>query len=549
MKLLWYFRDKSLRYINWLAPLVLGAFAFLVIAGPRVLYPTNISWLCRGDAAQHYLGWVFFRNSKLTFPLGLNPDFGMDFANSVVYSDSIPLLAIPFKLISSLLPEPFQYFGLWIFICFVLQAHFGWKLAGLMTESRAVSFLFTGFLVFSPPMIWRLHAHTSLASHFLILAALYLVLCQKGENRWRAWGLLLATTALVHAYLLALVAMLWMVDLLERKLKKEITTGNFLVEPIVMLTVLGVVCWQAGYFIIGSGVSTGGYGYYRMNLLSIVDSDGWSNFLTDLPGGKGDYEGFNFLGAGGLLLLATSLICVLRLPAKIHGLVKTRPVLIAALAATTLFSLSNNVGIATFNLEYPLPELLVNKFAVFRSSGRMFWVVYYLILCASMAIIITSLERRFVLLLLACALIIQVADTRSGWEWVSIRLKAKPGSEWLSTLVDPFWSGAARQYKKVKLLMPSNYSPRWKDLSYFAANNGLATDAVYLARIDKEKFDATRVSGNLCLTTGIYERDTLYVLDDEAVDEAMKTIDTDRDLFAKIDGLNVLAPWWNTRKK
>ena len=35
--------------------------AFLLIAGPRFLDPTNVAWLVGGDPLQHYLGWAFYR--------------------------------------------------------------------------------------------------------------------------------------------------------------------------------------------------------------------------------------------------------------------------------------------------------------------------------------------------------------------------------------------------------------------------------------------------------------------------------------------------------
>ena len=82
--------------------------AFLLIAGDQFLDPTNVAWLEGGDPLQHYLGWAFYRNSPWTWPVGLNPLYGMEFSNSIVFTDSIPLLAIPFKAISQFLPYPFQ---------------------------------------------------------------------------------------------------------------------------------------------------------------------------------------------------------------------------------------------------------------------------------------------------------------------------------------------------------------------------------------------------------------------------------------------------------
>ena len=75
-------------------PLIMGAAAFFLVVGPNALNPTNIAWLDQGDPATHYLGWLFFRHSAWSFPLGLNPSYGLEFGNAIVFSDSNPLLAI-----------------------------------------------------------------------------------------------------------------------------------------------------------------------------------------------------------------------------------------------------------------------------------------------------------------------------------------------------------------------------------------------------------------------------------------------------------------------
>jgi hypothetical protein len=56
------------------------------------------------------LGWYFFQNDIWRFPLGSNPNYGEEIASSIVYTDSIPILAFLFKSIRSLIPGNFQYF-------------------------------------------------------------------------------------------------------------------------------------------------------------------------------------------------------------------------------------------------------------------------------------------------------------------------------------------------------------------------------------------------------------------------------------------------------
>ena len=158
-----------------LPPIFLGIIAGIFVAYP-IFNPFNVTWLGGSlDPAQQYLGWALFRAGPWSFPIGLNPFNGLEFSNSIVFSDSIPIFAFIFKLISPFLPLQFQYFGFWTLICFVLQAWFAWKLIGLITLNKWIQWLSSGFFVFSPPMLVRVGLHTALVSHFLILAALYLI--------------------------------------------------------------------------------------------------------------------------------------------------------------------------------------------------------------------------------------------------------------------------------------------------------------------------------------------------------------------------------------
>ncbi len=116
-----------------------------------------------GDPAQHWLGWQFFRYSPLLqWPLGANPNWGMDIGSSIVFTDSIPLLAFIFKPLNALLPDTFQYCGLWILICFLLQSLFAWKLLSLFTQDKWLPLIGSVFFTLAPVFLFRLHAHITL---------------------------------------------------------------------------------------------------------------------------------------------------------------------------------------------------------------------------------------------------------------------------------------------------------------------------------------------------------------------------------------------------
>ena len=80
---------------------LLGVLVFVLVFGVSTLDATNDAF-CRGgyiekDIQQHYAGWLFYRQSSAGWPLciarGINYPDGL----SVAYTDSIPLVAVPYK--------------------------------------------------------------------------------------------------------------------------------------------------------------------------------------------------------------------------------------------------------------------------------------------------------------------------------------------------------------------------------------------------------------------------------------------------------------------
>ncbi len=540
--------EKSI--IQAVLPLAIGAAAFFTVAGPRVLYPTNLAWIghlaCLGlvDPAQHYLGWLFFRHADWSFPLGLNPDCGLELGSAILFSDSNPLLAFIFKLFGRWLPEPFQYFGIWLLACFVLQAWFGWKLAGRITDRPGIRALASGLFAFSPPMIWRLKGHMNLAAHFLVLAALYLVLERKPRWRRTAWGVLLVVAAWVHSYLLAMVGILWVADLAGRTINRSLPPGKALCEWVLLTAIVSAACWQAGYFSVGPGTITGGFGFYRFNLLSLFDSSGWSYVLHDIPEAGGDYEGFNFLGLGVLLLLAACLPALIGGRTGILDRIRRFPMLAAALAGLTLFALSYKIGVGPYEFHCGLPDSWVYPANVFRSSGRMFWPVFYAIVLGVVFVTVRCHPPRTAAVLLVAALLIQVADTSAAWTGIRRNLMPAPATAWATPLEDSFWEAAALRYRKVRWIPPQNFSPHWLALSTYAAKHRMGTDAVYLARVGSRKLAAAQAAALRAVETGRYASDTFYVLDDGVTLGAAINLDAGADVLAHVDGFNVLAPGW-----
>ena len=525
---------------HWIVPLLLGALTFFGVTGGRIFSPRNIAWLDRGDPAQYFLGWHFFRNSPWGFPLGASPRYGAEFSSSIVYADCLPLFALPFKLVRRWLPDTFQYFGFWILCCFVLQAWFAWLLLGLITQARLARGLGTLLFVFAPPFLWRLSGHYQLMGQWLVLAALYLCFGRRELARGAAWPLLSFCAGLVHSYLTAMVLALWLSDWLRRVLFDGRTRGDLIQLPLVPAAML-LAQWQAGVFMIGSGALRRGFGFHQMNLLSLFDAGGWSYFLPDMPGSRGDYEGFNYFGPGSLLLL----IAILPSLRGAFGALRRRRgywPLAALLVALSLFALSNRVAIAGHLLTIPLPQAVLERANLLRSSGRMFWPAFYVLLWLVIRALFSRYSPRVALALLFVATLLQVADTTAGTLPIRRDLHVS-GRTWESPLRSPFWTAVPAEYDEIRQILPRNEAPHHTVFAYFAAMHGMSTDFAYLARIDSQKFEQANDEATQALSLAKYRPRTLYVVDRRYAAEVRRTAN-ETALLRNIDGYLVLAPHW-----
>jgi len=551
-----YWRNTSLFFLAAL----IGCLAFWLIAGWQFLNPANVSWLQGGDPLQHYLGWAFYRNSPWSWPIGLSPLYGMDFSNSIVFTDSTPLLAIPFKLISQFLPYPFQYQGIWVLLCFILQAVIAFRLLKLVTDKATIQYLGVIFFVFSPPLIFRLNLHESLMGHFLILGALFLNLNPfSTTNKFRqtfAWVLLLSVAAMVHFYLFFIAVLLWLADLASRVFtQKRYSFINGISEIAIVFTIVGFVVWQTGYFAIGGiSVGSGGFGDFRTNLLALFNSRGWSYWLRPIPlrdpveAATG--EGFQYLGIGSFFLLLCVAFALVKTRFKVnigfHKFCKKYFFLIATLLILAFLSFSNNIGFGPWNVRIALPDFLVGPLSIVRSSSRLFWPLFYSILLGILYCVTRLYSPKKALVLIAFAAFIQVVDTSAGWLPIREKLTLTSSSSFNSQLKNPFWTNAGRHYKKV---VTNDHYGVWEDFGIYTSQNKMGTSIAYLARVNSEKASTFFHAINRQIYESSLESDSLYIMRDwkNAPDKAIYRnikYDPKTDLLARIDGFNILAPGW-----
>ena len=294
---------------------LIGAFAFISIYG---FLPLNVSydhWLINGyagaDVRQHYAGWLAFRRSPWALPLGSIDGLG---GTVLTYTESIPLVAIFFKTFRSILPETFQFFGIYIFLCFILQGISSGLLISIFSKDKIFTILGVILFCYSPIMVDRAFKHTALASHWLILFTLYFYFKSRERGKMSPWNCLICLLSIgIHPYFLPVIFGLVFANAVELSIrdKKQIYRSSGIFLASLLLTV------SFGYLIgaLGTSSSLGGhgYGYFSMILNAIVNPQGgsrivWSKFLKTLPQTLGNYDGFNYLGLGGILLLLLALV-------------------------------------------------------------------------------------------------------------------------------------------------------------------------------------------------------------------------------------------------
>lgn len=499
--------DKKSFYI----PILLGIAFFYLVVGLGPLDPQNLNWIFgRFDPPKDYLGWAFFRNTPWGLPIGSNPNYGIDIGSSIVYSDSVPVMAIFFKLLSPLLGSPFQYFGIWLLICFVLQAWFSWKIVSLFSNKFWVILFGSGLLAFAPPMLWRIDTpsgmQAGLVAHFLILAAIYLSLRNSQHRRTFYWALLLSIAALTHFYIFAIAGLLWSANLLDTLISQNrLNLKQAASEFIIVILVVVAIAWQAGYFMISSSAGIEwGYGFFKLNLLSPINPEGWSFVLPNILVPSTWGEGFNYLGLGAILV----------------------------------------IGFGMKDFHFEIPNSLYALLSILRSSARMYWPIHYCLVIAAIYFVIKLTPTKATPFLLGFILVIQLADTSNGWLKIRNSLARDMSTEINSPLLkDPFWQTAASHYRKIIRIPAGTQTLNWLQFASLANRNSMSTNSVYLARVDNRQVDAANSKLQDLLKNGKFDPTALYIIEKRFIIPALASSGPD-DLLSNIDGFTVLAPGW-----
>lgn len=504
---------------------LLGALVFVALYGVRVLDPTCVDWILNNpspDPSQHYLGWAFFRNSTVRLPyVGANYSVIYPYRTSILFTDSIPLLALLGKLFSPILPARFQYFGWWGLLCYALQGGLAQailaRLGGVRPGQTArawASVAGAGVLVLFPALTVRMFAHTALAANWLVLLAIWLwlrcdALLPTTRRACLAWAGMGVLCAGIHLYYLPMVGIVLVGYAVRRGLQKR---G-------VAAVLLPVVCFCAAALaeLVLLGAFASNFAGYSNGYLNGADL---ANLVV--PGLAASWEQNVYIGLGAVAALVLAMVslgiaCARGKAAAVAGFFRRHRIWLIAGAVVLLLdaiaAMGNTITLGGVTLgTVPIPQILMDFWAMFSSCARLAWLAGMLLALLACGVVLRLWNGRVAVVLLAACALLQGYGQRDelAKRFATYHDDATYTDQ--TRLTDPAWENLAESGRFSHLAFVSfdfEHDEFW-DLAAFAADHGWTSNSFYMGHMD----------GNLAAVTlagemNTLSADTLYVFVDE----------------------------------
>jgi hypothetical protein len=368
------------------------------LMGMDVLTGQGGLWRSAGvDLSQNLSGHLAYQSGPWHWPLLVSGNLFPPHGLSIAMTDSNPLLSLFARIVAApLAGHPVNLFGGWIALCWLLQpvaaiyAARGFLPSTVLqdhTRALAAALAAGAMALLWPALLHRL-GHTNLLAHFCLLAALGLTArTLRDGTPLRFWpGLaLLAAAILIHPYLFLVAGAVLAAPIL----RPQPTGWRGLLRPAAAFLAMLVLPVLLHRLLSGaSGGADRGYGFYSMNLLSPVWPQVSGLFGPGLPvldATGGQYEGFNYLGAGTLFLAVLALAL-----GWWRGWRRWAPLLLV-LAGLVAIAVTPRLYAGPW-LIIPLPAWPWDQiFGIVRASGRVFWPVGYALLLGAIAFLATRL--------------------------------------------------------------------------------------------------------------------------------------------------------------
>ncbi len=367
------------------------------------------------------------------------------------------------------------------------------------TENKAVIIIVSVIFEIIPTVIWRMFVHTSLAGQWILLLGLEILFVHKkyqhNKKIYMIVGLMGILSACVHMYFVLMSGIILLgiclTDILVyRRIKRS---GLLLAEYLV---IVAVITWLLGGFDSGMPTQAEGLGIHSSNINTFFNPQGYSRIYKDLPlYGNGQYEGFGYLGGGGILLLLLSVICLAdeTIQKCLWRHRKTGAIIILVVGMSMIVALSPTVTMgSSVILQMQLPQRIENAWSVFRASGRIIWVAVYIIMFASSIVIIKTFNKRLLVAVFSIVLLIQVYDSLDA---LKIRYATYGGTQkYVSILTEnDLWDYIAQRDDIQHIVYYSIVDkPIMYSITDWAIRNGKTVNNFYFARLINDKVSENR---------------------------------------------------------
>ena len=510
-----------------------GAVCFIGIYGVGILDFTNTGWLFNNDhdLRQHYIGWCRFRSDPWHFPIGLIDSLSYPNSMSVIYTDSIPLFAVIFKIVSPLLPQTFQYFGLFGILSFMLMGGFASLLLRRFISDDIQCIIGSVFYVLSAPVIQRMYYHTALAAQWIIIAAMvlwvYNDLISSDAKRILYWGLLGFLCVGIHSYFLPMVGMVLAVLVITQFVKKKGVVAP--VGEIIAFCAAGLInLYILGAFYGGTEASGPGLGTFGSNLNTFINPWEIGQILPQLPlQNYFQYEGMAYLGAGIILLfiiVAAGLVFrrVRKIPEEaFHSDPIYGRMTILLVAMSVFFAVMPTISWNdTFSVVIPYPGFITKLLGIFRSNGRLIWPAMYVLMTVAISTAAYTFRHyKVATIVVFAALVLQICDMSNAFasRFELYTSQYPTDTLWDDPAVSKFIEGKDEfifLYTENDITMPTAYYGYLHNMRqnnfYFARDIDASVREVidgYYAELDNKNI---RDNAVYIIKTEDYEKDSAY---------------------------------------
>lgn len=545
--------DKIFKFKFEILTFVLILIVFHICYGISIVVPSDINWLMAAyhDWGTHYLGWANYQHESWHFPIGHIENYNYPSGTNIGFTDSIPLFAIFFKLFSFLLPDTFQYFGIWLLSCHLLTGYFTYKILKRYTSNTIFLILSMLLVSYSPVLIYRM-MHPALCAHWLLIASIYYY--TKKTTLKNVYSInnkqiiITVLSALINPYLFLMVIGFNIILPLKNYFFDQLISLKRAIIYVIIPMVASLFLWLIiGMISFGSQDYTmevdNAYGLYGLNLNSFYNSSGFSSFFSQLPSYTvQQYEGYAYLGLGVFILIFISIVYLVSKLFSYKRIVLRNylwlmPYFILVILLS-LFAISNKVSLNDQLLfEFNLPSLILKVGNIFRASGRFIWVFYYSIYLLTLICLLkfkwpNSIKIAVLMIIVSLQFYdIKLLMTSKDYDYGNYEMKPLNEKEWRA-ITSNFTKIITYPLFENNLIYPLDY----QDLCFIALKNKLPITCGYVARNSGNQNEKFKKQIELEVANAMINHDDIFIIAPDYFNDFNVLISKGKVEFGFLDG-------------